>query len=294
MSGIVKLVISDADGTLLHLGKQIDARTFDRMLDTTRHRGIPFAVASGRTYGELCTIFAKQADRLLFIPLDGALAIAGNELLCGFPMTLSAVAEVLELLPRTDVRGIAFCTQNAVYLYAKEEALLRTETARLGEGLHILMKKSGSEVGVLPDEPIYKIVVYKKRGAYHAPADPIRIPAGLRAVYDTDAHLELVRADVSKRRAAEVLTDALHIAPADMLVYGDGENDCELLTFVREAGGRAVTIYGAKHDLFSITPYHTKNVADSVLRFLSDDDRKAEDEQKEQRRKERIMKYSHG
>lgn len=264
------------------------------MLDTTRRRGIPFAIASGRTYGELKTIFAKHADRLLFIPLDGALALAGGELLCGFPLTLSDIADTPALLSRTDVRGIAYCTRDTVYLYAKDETLLHTENTRLGDGLRVLMQKQGGEVQPLPDVPIYKIVVYKKRGAYRAPDTPIAVPPGLRAVYDTEAHLELVRADVSKRRAAEVLTEALHISPADLLVYGDGENDRALLTYVKDAGGRAVTMYGAKHNLFSITPYHTKNVADSVLRFLSDDDRKAEQEREAERRKERIMKYSHG
>ena len=60
----------------------------------------------------------------------------------------------------------------------------------------------------------------------------------------------------------------LHITPDEILAYGDSENDRELLSWV----GTAVTMYGAKYDLFSITRYHTQNVAESVLRFLRDED----------------------
>ena len=54
----------------------------------------------------------------------------------------------------------------------------------------------------------------------------------------------------------------------EILAYGDSENDRELLSWV----GTAVTIYGAKHEIFSITKYHTQNVAESVIRFLRDED----------------------
>ncbi len=264
------------------------------MLTVCARREIPFVIASGRTYKELQTLFAHNAAHLLFAPLDGALAIAGDTLLCAFPLPLSAIADTLTLLPRPNIRGIAFCTMDEVFLYAKEESLGQTEQTRLGTQLCVLMQKNGGEIRPLPDVPIYKIVIYKKRGAYTPCETPLRSPAELRAVYDTPTVLELVREDVSKRRTAEILGEALHISPADMLVYGDGENDRELLTYVKEAGGRAVTVYGAKHDLFSITPYHTQNVADSVLRFLSDDDKQAEKEHEKRKREERIMKYRHG
>ncbi|MBQ8577090.1 MAG: HAD family phosphatase [Clostridia bacterium] len=297
MRRIVKLVISDADGTLLHRGKLIDERTFGRMLTALGTRSIPMVIASGRTYPELKSLFSPYENRLVFFALDGAVAIAGGQRLCAFPLSLAAVADVLALLSVSGIRGAEFCTRDTVYLYARDEALAVSEEARLGDALRVLRYRADKEASPLPgeataipDEPVYKIVIYKKRGA-----EPFLLPTGTRAVYESPVVTELVRADVSKRRAAEVVCGALHTEPCNLLVYGDGENDRELLLWAAESGGRAVTVYGAKHELFSVTRYHTGNVADSVLYFLSEDDREAKKAEEDRKRTERIAKYkNHG
>ena len=264
---IYKLVISDADGTLLKNSKLIDARTFDRMIKELGRRGIPMVIASGRTYPELQRLFSPYEKHLVYIPLDGAIAVAKDTLLCGFPLGIAAVSDTLRLMDRADVRGAAFCTQNHTFLLTDDETLIRTEKTRLAESLTVYRPETDMRsAAVLPsDEPIYKIILYTKR---FVTAAPMPLPAQTRAVYRNDAVTELVRSDVSKRRAAEVLCEALHLSPDTLLVYGDGENDRELLTYAAEAGGTAVTIYGAKHDLVSVTRYHTQNVAASVLHFL--------------------------
>lgn len=260
---IFRIVISDADGTLVTNSKLIDARAFSRMMTALGARGIPMCIASGRTYPALRQLFAPFADHLLYFPLDGAFAAAGDTLLCGFPLTAASVADGLRLLCCDRVRGIEFCAQRTTYLYARDAALPRTEQKRLGDELQVLYAPDAPAADPHPTEPIYKMIVFTYRRG-----KPIGIPVGTRAVYQSDTVTELVREDVNKRRAAELVCDALHIAPDEILAYGDSENDRELLSWARHA----VTVYGAKHDIFSITKYHTQNVAESVLSFLHRED----------------------
>ncbi|MBE6659066.1 MAG: HAD family phosphatase [Ruminococcaceae bacterium] len=260
---IFRIVISDADGTLVTNSKLIDVRAFSRMMTALGTHGIPMCIASGRTYPALRGLFAPFADHLLYFPLDGAFAAAGDTLLCGFPLDRTAIADAMCLLCDDCVRGIELCAQRTTYLYARDAALPVSEQNRLGGELTVLYAPAMPKAEPLPAEPIYKIIVFTRRSG-----NPISIPTGTRAVYQSDIVTELVRADVNKRRAAELICDALHITPDEILAYGDSENDRELLSWA----GTAVTMYGAKHDLFSITKYHTQNVAESVLHFLHCED----------------------
>ena len=258
---IVRFVISDADGTLVTNSKLIDARTFSRMLDVLGRYEIPMCIASGRTYPALRRLFAPHADRLIYFPLDGALAVADGTLLCGFPLGMASIAEGLQLLCDSRVRGIELCTSDRSCLYAKDTALTLSERTRLGDELCVLSAPDMPQTLPMPNTPVYKIIVFTRRCT-----DPIDPPAGTRAVYQSSIVTELVREDVNKRRAAEVISEALHIDPADILACGDSENDRELLSWV----GTAITMYGAKHDLFSITKYHTHNAAAAILRFAEE------------------------
>ena len=260
---IIRIVISDADGTLVTNSKLIDARAFSRMLTALGSRNIPMCIASGRTYPALRRLFAPHEDKLLYLPLDGACVIADDTLLCGFPIGISSIADSLRLLCDSRVRGIELCAYKTSYLFTKDTALTCSEQKRLGNELSVLWSPDMAEAQPLPNEPIYKIIVFTRRSS-----DPISAPNGTRAVYQSDIVTELVREDVNKRRAAELVCDALKITPDEILAYGDSENDRELLSWA----GTAVTMYGAKHEIFSITKYHTQNVAESVIRFLRDED----------------------
>ena len=260
---MIRIVISDADGTLVTNSKLIDARAFSRMLCSLGTHGIPMCIASGRTYPALRRLFAPYEKQLLYLALDGACAMADDTLLCGFPLGLTAVTDSLRLLCDSRVRGVELCACKTSYLYARDPALTVSEQKRLGEELSVLWTPDLPQAKPLPEEPIYKIIVFTK-----AHTDPIDPPQTTRAVYQSDIVTELVRKDVNKRRAAELICQSLHISQDEILAYGDSENDRELLSWA----GIPVTVYGAKHDLFSITKYHTHNVAESVLRFLREDD----------------------
>ena len=260
---IIRIVISDADGTLVYNSKLIDVRAFSRMLTALGTHGIPMCIASGRSYPALRQLFSPFADRLLYFPLDGACAAAADTLLCGFPITAASVADSLRLLCDNRVRGVELCTFKTSYLYARDRALTESESRRIGGELTVLWSPDSTQAKPLPAEPIYKIIIFTKKTS-----SPIDAPAGLRVVYQSDIVTELVREDVSKRRAAETVCEALQITPAEILACGDSENDRELLSWA----GRAVTVYGAKHDIFSITKHHTHNVAEFVLRLLREED----------------------
>ena len=239
----IRIIISDADGTLLSRGKLIYPNDFELMLRDCSARSIPVVIASGRTLPALRKIFGENSDRLIFFALDGAFISAGGKCLAAFPIDADVIKAVKNPLP-DGVTGIEFCAAERSYIFTGNRELRESEARRLG---------SEYSDSVDFDEPVYKLIVFTKPGA------DIEFP-GLHAVYYGEKVKEFVREGIDKAYAASMLCSELGIDRADVMAFGDSGNDRTLLEFA----GQPVTIYGARHDIFALSDKHTKNVAEYV------------------------------
>ena len=69
---MIKLVVSDIDGTLLKEGTdQINPEMFDAIRQM-RARGILFAASSGRQYASMRHVFEPVANDMIFIAENGS------------------------------------------------------------------------------------------------------------------------------------------------------------------------------------------------------------------------------
>ena len=77
---MVKLIVSDIDGTLLPYG-QINLRpSLFQVIEQLRERGVIFCPASGRQYHSLRGLFAPVQDELAYLCENGAILYgAGRE-----------------------------------------------------------------------------------------------------------------------------------------------------------------------------------------------------------------------
>ena len=75
---MIRLIASDLDGTLLDKQGRLPEGIFD-MIRALNARGIRFAAASGRQYGNLKRLFAPTAQDMDFICENGALVVAQGE-----------------------------------------------------------------------------------------------------------------------------------------------------------------------------------------------------------------------
>ena len=240
----IRIVVSDADGTLLSRGKLLYPTDFGKAVAECAARNIPIAVASGRTLRALRKIFAKWADRLLFFAFDGAYISIGNQRLADFPIGIEALEAAKNLLSEGHA-GIEFCTAERSYLMSESSMLCESEKRRLGDEY--------ADFGDFDGSAVYKLIVFARQGG------EIEIP-GLHAVYRGERVIEFVRERVDKASAAALICKELRIDPADLMAFGDSDNDRTLLKFA----GQPVTIYGAKHEIFALSDKHTKNAAEYV------------------------------
>lgn len=78
---MIKLIISDMDGTLLNNNDEIHT-DFEEILKDLTSRGILFCVASGRQYYNLLDKFREVQEQIVFVAENGTYVVyKGEELL---------------------------------------------------------------------------------------------------------------------------------------------------------------------------------------------------------------------
>ena len=95
---MIKLVVSDIDGTLLKEGTdQINPEMFDAIRQM-RERGILFAASSGRQYASMRHVFEPVANDMIFIAENGSNVMCrGKNMSCDY-MDQSVAEELLQYL----------------------------------------------------------------------------------------------------------------------------------------------------------------------------------------------------
>ncbi|MCI8317341.1 MAG: HAD family phosphatase [Lachnospiraceae bacterium] len=225
---MIKLVASDIDGTLVPEGTdQIDPELFE-MIRELKKRGIMFAVASGRQYVSMRSVFEPVADDVIFIAENGS-----NVMCRGKNMSSSfidqKVAEELLLYLREQKEGdIILSTPEMLYLDTPNEAFKEL----LENGYH-------NKVVRVPDLLPYcsrtnKIAVYYADGVDEK-AEQMKEKFGTRlnVVVAGARWVDFINDSVDKGNALETIQNFMKIRVEETMAFGDNCNDIGML---RQAG----------------------------------------------------------
>ncbi len=241
-----KIVVSDVDGTLIYKGATFNRARFPLMLERLRQNGASFAVCSGRSYSELVSVLSPFDDKIFAIGCDGACTCESGTLLDGRPIDPPLLSELVAFHKALGCAAELHAV-NTVYIIDAPFALYSGETRRL---VNVVRLENVEAIS----EPIYKATFYGKI------TEPCTVPA-LRLCYRSNGVAEYVNAAASKYAAVESLLARLSLSFDDLLYFGDGKNDAELLT----SAGRSYTTYCADPAVFSLTEHHTRDVIGTLI-----------------------------
>lgn len=214
---MIRLVISDVDGTLVPKGESCVPENVKRAVGALISSGCSFAVASGRTYHSLRTLFNDHSDEIYYICCDGAVCVRAGRTLYRRPISEENVRRAftaarqrgLSLLLSSDMEGYALDLEGGAF----EQKLISEKTERFS------VVESPFEV----KKPIYKLAFYGERDGFGF------IPSELRRSYHGGGWSEYVYRYADKGSALADLQARLLIAPRDTAAIGDGENDASML-----------------------------------------------------------------
>jgi len=247
---MIRLVVSDVDGTLLKRGERRLSKEAVTVIRSLCARGILFAAASGRPYADLRSLFDEVPEKIGFIASDGALIGYGAEVIGRFPIDRETGFEMMrEIYMETDAE-VALYGSYMAYMLPKSEdfAAYFRETVRNHAQSAGCMRR-------VPEE-------YLKIGIYH-PQDVEKYAGAvasywdhrLNRVYSSKQWLEYTAAGVHKGAGLDKLLCTFGIAPEEVLAFGDNRNDRELLAMA----GCSYAMKSADREIKDLCGYETDN-----------------------------------
>lgn len=255
---MIKLIVSDLDGTLIPEGSQQIEPGFEEVLSRLLDRGYLFYAASGRQYANMYRKFGKYSERMGFICENGSLAMEKGE------------QEYIEEIPRDKACEIATDIMN----FSETDILLsgvkacyikpRTEWYE-NHILNVLYNDSVifENLDEINDQ-IIKIAMY----VYDFSRNADRIRAFLTGKYGDYADfvfggndwIDMIPKGSGKGKALRKILDKKGITPDEIMVFGDNQNDISML----ELTGNSYAMEHAKSDVRACAG----NTCMSVTAFL--------------------------
>lgn len=256
---MIKLIVSDIDGTLLEDGNnELNPELLEVILKL-RKQGMQFAAASGRQWVSIERTFDRVKEKIFYLSDNGA--YVG---LCGRNLYLNTIEpEVVRWMVR-DIRreGLTPLVSGPDILYVDEGDQEFYDWLVKGYQFRVQRVEDLLQV----EEPYIKVSAYRKTGIDAA-------TKGLREGYQDqlkitisgDMWMDCMAPGVNKGAAVRLLQESLGILPKETMVFGDQMNDIEMMN----QAYYSFAVGNARPEVKAAARFQTdKNVKDGVLKVL--------------------------
>lgn len=259
---MIKAIVSDLDGTLLNSHHRLGNFTHE-VLEKLVARGLKLILASGRPWADVEAIRQQINTEMFLITSNGA-RVHDRDGHCVFRHDLPvSVAEQLWALQQPDCH---------INVYRDNDWLVRKANPELLK----YHKDSGFTYQVIDQQDF--------NGEHAAKIFWIGEPAALKQVehkireqfasqvavaYSSPLSLEVMAASVSKGEALKLVAEAKGIETAQILAFGDGQNDLEMLQEAGE-GIRMGNAHPKLNEALPHLPQIGSHEEEAVARYLAE------------------------
>lgn len=221
---MVKLILTDMDGTLLDDHKQLPDDIFEQ-IEKLSKQGIYFGIASGRQYPYLERCFEKVKDKVIFIAQNGSYIRIKDEIIYLCPLPKEEVKKwVAECQDIPDTKPILSGAE-AGYCFTSEDRFIKCFDEYYAcyvndeNYLDLMMKDEILSISIcdLKDVETNTYEKYKK----YLPDYQVKI-AG-------DIWMDINRKEVNKGTAVQKIQEYFGISYDETMVFGDYMNDYEMM-----------------------------------------------------------------
>ena len=248
---MIKLFVTDIDGTLLPTGSAVVPEKNIEAVKAMTEAGVKVVIATGRMYRAALPIAAQLGAALPIIAYNGALIkSSAGEILHAQYMDEALVVELINFF---EERGWHLQSYSGDELYVPKrnslvefyETMIKVNAVEVGwEGLRA--RKTGVPklltVSETPEEALIKLDAAKK------------FFDGRAEITRSAAHFtEFMSLGVSKAGAIKILAEKFGVDNTEILAIGDSENDLAMITSV----GCGVAMGNAVDAVKSAAPHIT-------------------------------------
>ncbi|MBP2620411.1 Cof-type HAD-IIB family hydrolase [Streptococcus panodentis] len=230
---MIKLIAFDMDGTFLRSDNTYDLKRFEAVYEQLRAKEIKVTVISGNQYAQLASFFPQYKEELFIVSENGALIFEGSRLLMERKIATELIAKVLRVLKMEGLdRQTTLCGLHSAYLLASAPQSYKDE---IGIYYHALTEVP--DFDHLPADDFVKLALLVPPEQTSRLLELLNQAAGqqMTAVSSGHGSIDMIQSGVHKGAALAYLSQYLQIEPEEMMAFGDGGNDLEMLGYVGES-----------------------------------------------------------
>lgn len=218
----VKMVVTDMDGTLLNSHHEVSARFFE-LFDELKKRGILFVAASGRQYNSILDKLSTIKNDIIVVAENGGYVVRNDVELLSTLLPKSQQHVILKTLSEVKNINAVLCGKNCAYLTGHS-----SQFADLLRQYYSAFTIVGSLNEV--NAEILKIAIYhfESSEVYIYPAVK-HLEGDLKVKVSGQNWVDISSPNANKGFALEKLQTMYGITPEETMVFGDYNNDLEML-----------------------------------------------------------------
>lgn len=216
---MVKAVFFDVDGTLFsHASKTIPDSAKAALWELSG-KGIPCVIATGRHMAELEELAVRDFRFDGYITLNGQLCLDGQGgLLHGEPLPKEDKARLLTLFSEKEI-PLMLVEQDRMYINFVNDMVREAQAS---------VSTAVPQVGQYKGAPLYQAIPYVPPGRVEELA---RLLPGCMVTRWTEYAVDVISKQGGKAAGIKHWLDRMDLDRAEIMAFGDGENDIGMLEF---------------------------------------------------------------
>ena len=252
---MIKLVVSDIDGTLLPEGQTKLSPKIYQIIRELRQQNVHFTVASGRQLDSEKILFAPVADDISYISENGAICMHEGRKYVISELDRDFAMRIIEEVEKRPNCKLTISTPSTQYIKSGDNAF--SEYIRKHLQYTITAIDSFQDI----TEPIVKISfsdsVTTQESHEHFQA---LFGKEIKVAYSGNLWIDFIPFDSNKGTALKFLLEKMNLTPSEAVAFGDQQNDMEMLTLTKSS-------YAMAHSKPEIQE-HATGTTDSVEKTL--------------------------
>lgn len=229
---MIKLIAFDMDGTFMPQKGNYNRERFLRDYKLLKEKGIKLMPLSGDQYDQIISFFPEEKNELIVGSLNGSLVYERGNLIHADFLDGGLVLELMEaiiqnnLAPYTMLCGEKFCyfLKNADTIFRKRMNFYFSKNVDV-EGFVPLPKDNFVEFVLAPQDSIEEVIKLLNN-----------VSRGRVKVFNSGVNsVDIFNKEVNKGNSLKWFAEKENIKPSEIMVFGDGRNDIEMLEFTENS-----------------------------------------------------------
>ncbi|EKF54136.1 cof family hydrolase [Galbibacter marinus] len=254
----VKLVVTDMDGTLLNDQGKV-SKEFYSVFKKLKSHNIHFAAASGRQYYSIANKLSPIVDDITIIAENGGIARRGQKELLVTQMDKERVFELITLLRTVKDSYIVLCGKKSSYIETTNETFINLFNEYYARYQQV------DDLTAVKDDEFVKIAVYHFESSEEFIYPSVKhLEDELQVKVSGPNWVDISHPDAHKGHALQLLQEKLGYTPEQTMVFGDYNNDLEML-------GLATYSYAMENahpDVKKVANYSTKSNENNGVEYV--------------------------